>query len=365
GKSFLGLLVFKDPVRKGMAEIIEKTKRAGIRTVIVTGDHKGTALAIAKIIGLEAKEDEIITGEELQHMGDVELAVKSKTAKIFARISPEDKLRIAKVYQAEGEVVAMTGDGVNDAPALKAADIGVAMGSGTDVAKGAADLVILDNNFETIVAAVEEGRRILGNLKKVIIYLLSDSLNQLFLIGGAIITGVPLPLNALQILWVNFFTDSFPAIAFAFEEGGDQLKKDARSGNTIFDSQMKFLILVIGTVTSALLFAIYYVLLRAGFEENLVRSFIFATFASYTLFLAFALRHLRTSIFRYNPFANPYLTGGVAFGILLTLGALYLPPLQNILGTTPLPPVWLLGVLAFSVLNILAVETAKFFFKKT
>lgn len=364
GKMFLGLLVFKDPVRSGMREIIEKTTYAGIRTIILTGDHKGTALAVAKEVGLEAKEDEIITGEELKKMGDEELKARSKNARIFARISPEDKLRIAKIYQSQGEVVAMTGDGVNDSPALKAADIGVAVGSGTDVAKGAADLVLLDNNFETIVAAVEEGRRIIGNVKKVIIYLLSDSLDELFLIGGAIVAGVALPLNALQILWVNFFSDSFPAIAFAFEKGGNQLQKDTRSGKTIFDTEMKFLILVIGLGSSALLFGMYLFLLGAGFEENLVRSFIFATFATYTLFLAFSLRHLNTGILHYNPFGNLYLTGGVAFGVLLTLGALYLPFLGRILGTSPLPPLWLLGVFGFSILNLFAVELTKLFFRK-
>ncbi len=364
GGEFLGLLVFKDPVRRGMREIIEKTKEAGMRTIMVTGDHKGTAVAIAKEVGIEAHDGEVVTGDDLQKMNDTELAVRLQTIKIFARITPEDKLRLAKAYKKEGEVVAMTGDGVNDAPALKAADIGVAVGSGTDVAKGAADLVILDNNFETIVAAVEEGRRILGNVKKVIVYLLSDSLNELFLIGGAIVAGIPIPLNALQILWVNFFSDSFPAVAFAFEKGGNHLRKEMRFGKNIFDPQMKFLIVVIGTVTSALLFATYYAMLRSGVEEALARSFIFATFASYTLIFALALRRLTTSIFRYNPFGNPYLTAGVGAGILLVLAALYFPPLQTILQTTPLPPIWLLGVLGFSFVNILAVEITKFFFKK-
>ena len=364
GNLFLGLLILKDPARKGMKEIIEKTKEAGMKVVIVTGDHKGTAISIGKEVGIDAHDGEIVTGEELQKMNDVELALRLPDIKIFARISPEDKLRLAKIYKKEGEIVAMTGDGVNDAPALKAADIGVAVGSGTDVAKGAADLIILDNNFETIIAAVEEGRRILGNIKKVIIYLLSDSLNELFLIGGSIVIGLPMPLNALQILWVNFFSDSFPAVAFAFEKGGDHLKKEMSAGKNIFDSQMKFLILVIGGITSALLFVIYYAMLRMGFDESLTQSFIFATFASYTLLFALALRRLETSIFKYNPLGNPYLFGGIGIGILLIFAALYLPPLQAILKTTPLPPIWLLGVLGFSAINILAVEATKFFFRK-
>ncbi|MAF79465.1 hypothetical protein CL629_00050 [bacterium] len=364
--SFLGYLVFKDPVRPKIKETLQKTKAAGIRTVILTGDHKGTALSVAHEIGLEVNEaeGEVVTGEELQNMKDVELESKLYKIKIFARISPEDKLRIVELYKKTGKIVAMTGDGVNDAPALQAANIGVAVGSGTDVARGASDLVLLDNNFETLVTAVGEGRRILGNVKKTIIYLLSDSLNELFLIGGAILFGLPLPLNALQILWVNFFSDSFPAIAFAFEDGGDHLTRPAKTDGKLLDKEAKFLILVIGTITSALLFVMYTILLRKGFDEALVRTFTFTTFALYSLLLAFALRRLNTSILKYNPFSNPYLTGGVGIGILLMLAAIYLPPLQKILGTIPLPPIWFIGVIGFTLLNIVGVEIGKSIFRK-
>jgi len=186
----------------------------------------------------------VLTGDDLIYLTREELEVRSREATLYARVTPEQKVMIAKLYQERGEVVAVTGDGINDAPALHVADIGVAVGSGTDVAKSAADLIILDDNFETIVAAIKEGRRILHNIRKVIIYLLSDSLDEIFLIGGALLVGVAIPINALQILFINLFSDSFPAIAFAFEDGIDDLGNHPHKlHKNLFDREMKFFIL--------------------------------------------------------------------------------------------------------------------------
>ena len=362
---FLGLLSFRDPIRPGAGAAIRKMGEAGVRTVIVTGDHQGTAEAVARNLGLVDGKGAVLTGHDLKYLSKEELWSRAEEVTVYARVTPEDKLMLTRMYQEKGAVVAVTGDGINDAPALEAADIGVAVGSGTDVAKSAADLVILDDNFETIIAAVEEGRRILDNIKKVIVYLLSNSFDELFLIGGALVTGVALPLNALQILFVNFFSDSFPAVALAFEEGIDGLGKKPREvAKKFFDRELRFLVLIVGVSTSAFLFALYLYLLGSGFDEKLVRTFTFASFASYTLFLSFSMRSLEKSIFNYNPFSNKYLTLGAGFGIFLTGLAVYLPWLQEVLDTVALPSLWILGVLGVGFLNILAVEAAKWAFRK-
>ncbi len=365
-KKFTALLAFRDPVRKGVALAIKEVSNAGVETKIVTGDHKGTAVAVARELELEVGEHSVIVGKEFETYSDEALKQILPEIKIFARVSPKDKLRLVKLYQELGEVVAVTGDGVNDAPALNGADVGVAVGSGTDVAKGAADLIILDDNFETIVEAIREGRRILSNIKKVIVYLLSNVLDGLILIGGALVAGVALPLNALQILWVNFFADSFPAVGFAFERGDNYLRgQPKRKHKGLMDTEMKFLVWVIGTLTSALLLFLYLFLLRKGFDPATVRTFIFASFSVYTLFLVFSIKSLGRSIFTYNPFSNMFLIWGVMVGFFLTGIAIYWPPLRGILGTVSLSPAWLWGVLGVGIVNIMAVEIGKsFFFKR-
>lgn len=360
GYAFEGLLLLHDPLRPSVKHAIHRIRDQGVKTVIVTGDHKGTAESVAHELGLIDGEGRVLTGEELAAIPPGALAARIGDVAVFARVSPEQKMQLVKAYRERGEVVASTGDGINDAPALKTADIGVAVGSGTDVTKSAADLVILDDNLETLVAAIEEGRKILQNIRKVIVYLLSDSLDEILLIGGALLTGIPLPINALQILYVNFFSDSFPAIAFAFEDSADQKTRRIPKLHTrLFDKSMRFFIFLIGIPTSMLLFVIYYALLRYGFDEELVRTFIFASFSSYTLLITFSIRSFSKSILTYNPFSNYFLTAGVALGLVLTAAAIYARPLQFVLGTVSLPPLWLLGVLGFGMLNIAITEAGK------
>lgn len=363
--NFEGLITFRDPLRPNMHKAVSKIAAAGVKTVIVTGDHRGTAETVARELGMIDGKGAVITGDDLVYFTKEELEARSNEATVYARVTPEQKLMITKLYQEKGETVAVTGDGINDAPALHAADIGVAVGSGTDVAKGAADLIVLDDNFETIVIAIREGRKILQNVRKVIIYLLSNSLDEVFLIGGALILGIAMPINALQILFVNLFTDSFPAIAFAFEDGIDDMgNRPHKLHKNLFDREIKFFILIIGVINSAFLFAFYLVLLKAGFAGELVRTFIFASFASYTLFLTFSLRSLTKSIFSYNLLSNKPLTIGVGIGLLLIAAAIYFPWLGEILKTAPLPPTWLLGVLGVGLINILAIEFGKGLFRK-
>lgn len=363
--AFEGFLILKDPIRQGVKDAIHRIRAAGVKTIIVSGDHRGTAEAVARELGMIDGNGAVLTGEDLSSLKKEELMARADETTVYARVSPEQKMMLVNLYKEKGEVVAVTGDGVNDAPALEAADIGVAVGSGTDVTKSAADLVILDDNYETIVEAISEGRKILDNIRKVIVYLLSDSLDGLLLIAGSIVMGVAVPLTALQILFVNFFSDSFPAVALAFEKGVDDIGSRPRSlKRNVFDPEMRFLILAIGIGTSFLLFLLYYILLFLGFDAELVRSFIFAAFATYTLILAFSLRSLKKSILEYNPFSNLYLVAGVAFGIFLTFLVVYVPFFQRIFYTVSLPLPWFLSVFAVGAFNILAVELGKFFYRR-
>lgn len=362
---FKGLLSLKDPLRPEAREAMQRINQAGVRTIIVTGDHQGTAEAISRELGLIDGKGAVLTGADLQYLSDDELAVRAGEVNVYARVSPQQKLKLTNLYKSKGEVVAVTGDGINDAPALSAADIGVAVGSGTDVAKSAADLVLLDDNFQTLVAAIEEGRRILDNIRKVIVYLLSDALDALLIIGGSLIVGVPMPINALQILFVNFFSDSFPAIAIAFETDESAVKsRPSKLSRTLIDRQMSFLIFGIGVFTSFLLFAAYIALYGMPFPKETVKTFIFASFATYTLFLPFAIKSLERSIFQYSPFSNPYLVIGSGIGFVLTACVLYVPFLQRVFGTVPLTLPWIGAVFGIGIINIALVELTKWLFRK-
>jgi Ca2+-transporting ATPase len=356
---FRGLLRFRDQVRESVPMAVHDIQTAGVRVAMVTGDHPGTARAIAKEVGIWHEGDTVLTGSEIALMSDDELVQKIATTTVFARTTPEQKLRLVEAYGKRGEVVAVTGDGVNDAPALKRAEIGVAMGSGTDVARGAADVVILDDNFETIVAAIFEGRGVLYKMRTVITYLLADSFDELLLVGGSIIAGLILPISALQILFVKFFADIFPAMAFTFETIDGKRVAHRAKRTTLFDREIKMFTFGRGFVASALLFAIYLTLSRTTLDQEIVRTFIFASFATYILFLAFSMRRLDESLWKYKMFSNKYLTIGVALGFGTTMLAIYWPWLSGLLGTTALPLPWLIGVFAIGFVNLFIMEGLK------
>ncbi len=362
---FKGLVTLKDHIRASAKDALLKVEQAGIKTIIMTGDHLGTAKAVAKEVGMNIITENVLDAKELRNLSDNELMKRLPFLRIIARVSPLDKLRVVKLFQQMGEVVAMTGDGVNDAPSIRQANIGIAMGSGTEVARSVSDLVLLDDNFETIVSAVDEGRRIMNNIRKVLVYFLSSISDELLLIGGSLIIGIPLPLNALQMLYLNFFTDSFPAIAFAFEKDIDGLNarhNDLREG--LFDPSMRFIIIFIGLSTSALLLILYWWLLKMGYQADIVRTFIFASLGSYGLFLAFSLRSLNKSIFEYPIFSNHYLVWGIGIGFASIIASVYIPFMQTILNTVSLPATWFIGVILIGLLNIGLVELGKFLYRQ-
>lgn len=362
--AFAGLLRFRDPIRESVPEAVARIGVSGVRTIIVTGDHPGTATWVAKEIGLISGETKPLTGSDLLAMTDEELSSALKTTTVFARVTPEQKLRLVELLEKMGEVVAVTGDGVNDAPALKAATIGVAMGSGTDVARASSDIVVLDNNYGSIVDAIFEGRGVLKKIRTIITYLMADSFDELLLVGGSIIMVVALPLTAIQILFVKFFADIFPTLAFTFEKIDShsvaRLDRKAR----LLDRTVALFTFGRGIVSSSLLFGLYLYLLKAGHNPELVRTFIYASFASYMLFLAFSMRNLEESILTYNPFSNHYLTAGVALGFAMIAGSIYVPFMSAFLGTTVLPLKWFLGVIGVGIANFILIEAFKFFLRK-
>jgi len=360
---FAGIISFSDPLRPGVKESLINTQNLGVNTIIVTGDHKGTAIATAKKLGWEIKNDEVIEGKDLKKISDEELPYTIKKYKIFARVSPEDKLRIAKNFKKAHEIVAMTGDGINDAPSLKEADIGIAVGDATDVTKEVADLILLDNNFKTISRAIREGRKIFLNIRKIVTYFLTDCFEEVILISGALFLNLPLPLNALQILFINFFEDSFPAIGFAFENLDNPQKKIETK--KIFDKEVRMIIFVNGIALTIFLLGFYWYILNIGINEEIARTVIFTAVATTTSIFSLSLRSLTISIFKYNPFSNKYLNIGVLIAMIMTILAIYLKPLNILFNTVPLPFNWfILAVTITPAVEILIIEVIKFYFRK-
>lgn len=355
--TFLGVLSFVDPIRPEVPAALKKIKNYDARVIMATGDMPGTALATAREIGWDVDKRNVLTGQQLSQLSDEDLLAVLDKIKIFARVTPKDKLRITRLHQSRGEVVAMTGDGVNDAPSLKAANIGIAVGSGTDVAKSVADLVLLDNNFKTIVATIEEGKQILSNIKKVFVYLMSNALDELILVGGAIIVGVALPLTAVQIIWVNLFTGSLPAIAFAFDR--QMMRETKQTSRTLFDPRVIFLTISVGIVISVLLLVMYVTLLKTGIATELARAVLFASFGTYTLFISFSFVDLSRPLFTYPILNNKLLLAGVGIGSILMIITVYLPFFQEMFVTAPLPLPWLLFVAAWVTGTVALVEFFK------
>lgn len=361
---FAGLIGIRDPLRPEAKQTIDLCKKAGIKIVMITGDHPLTAMAIAKELGLKFRRENMLTGEDLQRFSDQELAKRVKNISVYARVSPEDKIRIIDAWQANNEVVAMTGDGVNDAPALKSAHIGVALGSGTDVAKEAASMVILDDNFTTIVAAVEQGRVIYDNIKKVSTYLLSDSFSELFLVAGGLIFGFPLPLLASQILWINLVTDGFPNIALTLEpkEKEVMLEPPREVAEAIIGRKGGILIFLISFFTGIGNLALFYIIWQNSQNLELARTMIFATLGLDSLLYVYSIRSFRHTVFSKGLFTNRWLVVAVLGGLLLQLLAIYFAPLANILRTVPLGFwEWAIIVL-FSLFIFTLIELFKYIF---
>ncbi|HEX7519749.1 MAG TPA: cation-translocating P-type ATPase, partial [Candidatus Deferrimicrobium sp.] len=360
GLAFLGLVGMIDPPRPEAEEAVRTCRAAGIRPVMITGDHPRTALAVARSLGIGG-DDTVVTGAELSRKTPGEIAAVVRQTDVYARVSPGHKLAIVSALQADGHVVAMTGDGVNDAPALRKADIGVAMGdSGTDVAREAADMILTDDNFATIVAAVGEGRVIYDNVRKFILYILASNVGEILVMLLGPLLGMPLPLLPLQILWINLLTDGLPALALGVEPAeGDAMRRPPRSPSEgVLNRGTWAYVLGVGTLLGILCLAVALPLYRA--EDPSWRTALFTTLTFAQMAHVLAIRSRRETLFRRGIFTNRPILLAVASTVLLQLAAVYAPPLQGIFRTVPLPPGTLALCAAASVALFFVLEGGKF-----
>lgn len=368
GFSWLGLVGIEDPLRKEAKEAIEAVLKAGIKVKIVTGDYRKTAEKVASNLGFKVLPENVLEGKDLEVISEQDLKNRIDNIIIFSRVTPHQKQKIIKALQEKGETVAMTGDGVNDAPALKKADIGVALGSGSEVAKEAGDLILLDNNFKTIAAAVEEGRLTFANIKKVVAYVLSNSFVEIFLIFGAMILNLPYPLTVVQILWLHLICDGPPDIILGFEPKEKTLMeekpRDLRE-ESILSNSMKLLIFGISFIVGSLCLLFFWYTLNKSNDLALARTLIFSAVAFVDLAYVFSFKNLKKSIFKTeNFFQNKFLFLGVLYGLALTFSAVYLPALNRILGTQPLKAVHWLWVLTVALITTAWAELVKVIFNK-
>ncbi len=359
--TFLGLAGMIDPPRMEAKAAIAVCAEAGIRPVMITGDHPVTAQAVARELGMLRNGGRVVTGVELEEMPDEQLKREVEEISVYARVSPAHKLRVVTAWQDRGYIAAMTGDGVNDAPALKKADIGIAMGiTGTDVTKEAAAMTLTDDNFASIVAAVEEGRGVFGNIKKYLMYLLSSNIGEIGLMAGAALLGFPVPLSAVQILYVNLATDGLPALALAVDPPErDLMKRKPRDPRTGIFTRPVVILMVLGGLWSTLInLGLFTWTLNVGrtLEEAMTITFISLVLIQF--FKAYNFRSDRHSVLN-RPFANKWLNLAVLWEIALLVAIVYVPFLHDAFGTYSLPLTdWLLvGALAFTIVPVL--ELAK------
>lgn len=365
--TLLGLLGFIDPVRPEVPEAVKTANQAGIKVAMITGDHPATALAIARELGIAEAQDQVVTGRELAEIGDVhvpEFYERVKRSSVFARVSPEQKLHIVDAMMGLGDFVAVTGDGVNDAPALRKANIGVAMGSGTDVAKDTASLIVTDDNFASIVAGIEEGRHAYANVRKVTLLLISTGLAELVLIGLSVAAGLPIPLLAVQILWLNLVTNGLQDVALAFEAGEKGVMKlpPRPPSEGLFNRKMIEQMLLSGLTMALICFAAWVLMMRNGWDEVTARSSLLTLLVLIQFYHVLNCRSESESVLRVPLRNNPVLMIGMALALGIHILATELPFLQSLLRTQAMSwQTWLLfaapGALILIIMEIYKART--------
>ncbi|MFO0947185.1 MAG: HAD-IC family P-type ATPase [Planctomycetota bacterium] len=358
-----------DPLRPGVREAVERCRSAGITVCMVTGDHPVTALAISRDLGLASDSSQVVSGGELAEMTPDQIRATIQRARVFARVAPRQKLELVEAARAEGHFVAVTGDGVNDAPALRASNIGVAMGkSGTDVAREAAELVISDDNFATIVSGVEEGRVAYDNVRKVIYLLISAGAAEVLLIAATFAVGafLPLPFWPVQLLWLNLVTNGIQGIALAFEPGEDGIlrRKPRRPTESVFNQLMIERTLVAAFVMAIVGVATFWWMINAGWSHDSARNGLLLLMVLFENVHIGNCRSETTSAFSISPLRSPFLLAGALGAFLVHVVGMHLPLLQDVLRTEPVSLVTFLVMLALSTSVLLAIEVHKWTWRK-
>ncbi len=365
---WVGLLAFSDPVRPGVSAAFKKTSAAGIKLLVITGDYPQTALSVMDQLNIACEKDCVVLGEEVSKLNVDKLATslaKGET-KLFARTTPEHKLKIVEALKKNGEVVAMMGDGVNDAPALRKADIGIVVGEASDVAKETADLVLLDSSFSTIVEAIEEGRGIFDNIRKIILYLMSDAFEEIVAVLGTLILGLPLAVTAGQILWINLVSDGFPDLALTVDPKAPDIMRRAprSSAEPIVNTWMKQIILIVSLAGGLVALALFIYFYKTTGELPVARSSAFATLGVNSLVYVFSIKTLKVSFWKGNMFANRWLNIAVLAGLVLQVAPFFFEFSRRFLSIVPLSVLQWVAVFSASMLMFIIIETAKVLFRR-
>ncbi|MFA5828689.1 MAG: HAD-IC family P-type ATPase [Candidatus Shapirobacteria bacterium] len=362
--TWIGLLAFSDPVRLGVKEALAQTISAGIKTLVITGDYAKTTEFVLHQLGIKVTKDEIIAGDELRNLTISQLAKKVKTIKLFARTTPDQKHAIVSALKKNGEIVAMMGDGVNDAPALHAADIGVVVGEATDVAKESADIILLDSNFSTVVRAIEEGRAMFENIRKIILYLLCDSFAEIIVVLGGIVSGLPLPVTAMQILWINLVSDGFPNLSLTIDPKRAGIMKEPPrcAKEKLVTPWMMSLIGFVSIVTGLTCLIVFSLTFRLTGDLVTARSMVFITLGLDSLVYVFSVRTLMIPFWKNNLFENKWLIVAVVAGLVLQILPFATPATRQFFNLAKLPLSYWLIALGLSIFMFFTVEIIKFIY---
>ncbi len=365
GLTWVGILAFSDSVRSGVEESLRLAHEAGIRTMVITGDYPTTAEFVLTELGIGVKKDEVLLGSELEKLTVEELAQKVKSIKLFARTTPNQKLMIVEALKRNGEIVAMMGDGVNDAPALHKADIGIVVNEATDVAKESADLVLLDSNFATIIGAIEEGRTMFDNIRKIILYLMSDAFAEILVVVGGIMMGLPLPITAAQILWINLISDGFPGLALTIDPKRVNIMKEMPRPpqEKLINRWMIVLISLVSVTAGLIALSSFVIVYKMTNDIVTARSVAFITLGLNSLAYVFSVRSLMTPFWENHLFENKWLVVAVIAGLGLQVLPFMTASLRQFFGLSELGSMYWIVAIGLSILMFFVIEVFKMGYK--